>query len=132
MIAVRENEEVAQSIGVNPMRIKVIAFTLGSGLAGVAGAFYAHYILFISPVSFTLSESLNVLAMVVLGGMQAFVGPFVGAFLLTILPEFLRLAGELRMVMYGLALVIVIIFMPLGIVGTLKQKWIEWRLKSTD
>jgi len=123
MIAVRENEEVAQSIGVNAMKFKVIAFTLGGCFAGIAGSFYAHYILFISPVSFTIAESINVLVMVIFGGMSTFVGPIVGAIILTILPEFLRMAGALRMTIYGLALMFLIIFLPQGIVGTLKEMW---------
>ena len=83
------------------MRFKLIAFCCGSGLAGIAGSFYAHYILFISPVSFTLTESINILVMMIFGGMQTFIGPIVGAVILTILPELLRMAGALRMTIYG-------------------------------
>jgi branched-chain amino acid transport system permease protein len=121
LIAIRENEELAQSIGIDTMRYKLFAFALGSAFAGIAGAFYAHYILFISPVTFTIGESINILVMVIFGGMTTLTGPILGAVILTILPEFLRLAGALRLVIYGLALMVFIVWMPLGIVGTLKE-----------
>ena len=121
LIAIRENEELAQSVGVETMRYKVFAFTLGGGLAGIAGAFYAHYILFISPVTFTIGESINVLVMVIFGGMTTLAGPILGAAILTILPELLRRAGALRLVIYGLALMAFIVWMPQGIVGTLRE-----------
>lgn len=120
MIAVRENEELAKSIGVDTMKGKVFAFTLGGALAGLAGSFYAHYILFISPVTFTINESINILVMVIFGGMSTLLGPIFGAICLTILPEFLRMAGELRLVVYGLALVLFIIWLPMGVWGTLR------------
>ncbi|MEW5908428.1 MAG: branched-chain amino acid ABC transporter permease [Thermodesulfobacteriota bacterium] len=123
MLAIRENEEVAQSVGIDTMRFKLAAFTVGSGFAGIAGSFYAHYILFISPVSFTLSESINILVMMIFGGMQTFVGPIIGAITLTILPEFLRMTGALRLTLYGLVLILLIIFLPSGIVGSIKEKW---------
>jgi len=122
LLAVRENEEVAQSVGIDPMRYKLFGFVIGSAFAGIAGSFYAHYILFISPVTFTISESINVLVMAVFGGIQTFMGPILGAVGLTLLTELLRIAGDIRMAIYGVALMVVIIFMPMGVVGTLKEK----------
>ena len=121
LIAIRENEELAQSLGIETMRYKVFAFTLGGSLAGIAGAFYAHYILFISPVTFTIGESINVLVMVIFGGMTTLAGPIIGAAILTILPELLRMAGALRLVIYGLALMAFIVWMPQGIVGAVRE-----------
>jgi len=129
LIAIRENEELAQSIGIDTMRYKLFAFALGSASAGIAGAFYAHYILFVSPVTFTIGESINILIMVIFGGMTTLTGPILGAVILTILPEFLRLAGALRLVIYGLALMVFIIWMPLGIVGTLKEFLLQRPIK---
>ena len=125
LIAIRENEELARSIGVDAMAYKVFAFTLGGALAGMAGSFYAHYILFISPVTFTIAESINLLVMIIFGGMTTLFGPVFGAVALTLLPEFLRMAGSLRLVIYGVALVIFIIWLPLGVWGTIKSKWME-------
>ena len=68
LIGVRENEELAESLGIDTMKNKVFAFTVGGMLAGFAGSFYAHYILFISPVTFTITESINILVMVIFGG----------------------------------------------------------------
>ncbi|HCL79149.1 MAG TPA: branched-chain amino acid ABC transporter permease [Synergistaceae bacterium] len=121
MIAVRENEELAKSIGIDTMKSKVLAFTISGALAGLAGAFYAHYIHFISPVTFTINESINILVMVIFGGMSTLFGPILGAVCLTILPEFLRMAGELRLVIYGIALIVFIIWMPMGIWGTIQR-----------
>ncbi|PIE54765.1 MAG: branched-chain amino acid ABC transporter permease [Dethiosulfovibrio peptidovorans] len=120
MIAVRENEKLAKSVGIDVMKSKIFAFTLGGGLAGLAGSFYAHYILFISPVTFTINESINILVMVIFGGMNTIAGPIFGAISLTILPEFLRMAGELRLVVYGMALILFIIWLPRGIWGSIK------------
>jgi branched-chain amino acid transport system permease protein len=130
MIAIRENEEVAQSVGIHTMRFKLAAFSIGSGFAGLAGNFYAHYILFISPISFTLPESINILVMMIFGGMQTFIGPIVGAITLTFLPEFLRMTGALGLPLYGLALMLLIIFLPSGIVGAIKEKWFSLYEKS--
>lgn len=121
LVAIRENEELAQSLGIETMRYKVFAFTLGGGLAGIAGAFYAHYILFVSPVTFTIGESINILVMVIFGGMTTLAGPIIGAAILTILPELLRMAGALRLVIYGLALMAFIVWMPQGIVGAVRE-----------
>ena len=122
MVAIRENEELARSLGIDAMKSKVFAFTVGGAIAGLAGSFYAHYILFISPVTFTMSESINMLVMVIFGGMSTLFGPVLGAVSLTILPEFLRMAGEMRLVIYGVALVLFIIWLPLGVWGTLRSR----------
>jgi len=130
LIAIRENEELARSIGINAMAYKVLAFSIGGGLAGMAGSFYAHYILFISPVTFTVAESINMLVMIIFGGMSTLFGPILGAVFLTVLPEFLRMAGSLRLVIYGVALVVFIIWMPLGVWGSLKSFWLGRRQAS--
>ena len=125
LIGVRENEELAKSLGIDTMKNKVFAFSAGGALAGLAGSFYAHYILFISPVTFTIGESINILVMVIFGGMSTLLGPIFGAILLTILPEFLRMAGALRLVIYGVSLVCFIIWLPQGVWGSIKNWWIN-------
>lgn len=122
MIAIRENEELAKSLGIDAMKSKVFAFTIGGAIAGLAGSFYAHYILFISPVTFTMNESINILVMIIFGGMSTLFGPILGAVALTILPEFLRMAGEMRLVIYGIALILFIIRLPMGLWGTLRGR----------
>lgn len=121
LVGVRENEELAESLGIDSMKNKVFAFTTGGLIAGFAGSFYAHYILFISPVTFTITESINILVMVIFGGMSTMIGPIFGAIALTVLPEFLRMAGALRLVIYGVALICFIIWLPQGVWGSVKN-----------
>ncbi len=121
-VAIREDEVLAKSIGINAMRYKRMAFVVASAMAGLAGCLYAHYFLFISPVTFDVAQSINIVLMVIIGGSNSILGPILGAFLITLLPEILRAIAEYRMVIYGAILVFAIIFMPEGIVGTIKDR----------
>lgn len=121
-LSVREDEIAAESMGINTTRMKVRAFVMSSFFAGVAGALYAHFTSFISPSSFTFLQSVNVVIMVVLGGMGSMTGSIVAAVFITALPELLRplqdLTGvDLRMVIYALALILVMILRPQGLFG---------------
>ncbi len=129
--AIREDEEVARAMGINVRNYKLLAFAMGASFGGVAGALFAAFQGFVSPESFTLQESIAVLAMVVLGGMGHIPGVILGAILLTALPELLRsqavplqqsLFGTvlidpeiLRQLFYGLALVLMMLLRPNGI-----------------
>jgi len=93
------------------------AFLSGTFLAGIAGSLYAHYIGFISPESFTLGESINILVMVIVGGMGTIIGPIFGAVGLTFLLELMRAFADYRMVIYGLVLMILIVVLPEGTMG---------------
>ncbi len=121
-VAIREDEVLAKSLGINILKYKTISMTVSSGITGLAGVLYAHYILFIDPVSFTLLAGLNMVIMPVVGSMGTFIGPIIGAVLLTVLPEFLRVATGLREVIYGLMLLFFLIFLPMGIFRFLKEK----------
>ncbi len=116
-LAVRDDPLLAASVGIRTRRYRLLAFTISAGCAGAAGALYAHYALFISPDSFNLAESVYVATMVIIGGKATLGGAIVGAVLLTILPEVLRVAGQLQFVLYGLVAMLVVIYMPGGIVG---------------
>ncbi|MBU2548243.1 MAG: branched-chain amino acid ABC transporter permease [Proteobacteria bacterium] len=116
-LAIREDESYAQSIGINTMRYKLLSFVLGAMFAGLAGCLYAHYFLYISPDSFTVFQSFDVLLMVIVGGMGSIVGPVIGVIFLTALPEYLHLAAGYRMVIYGFLLMVITILAPLGIRG---------------
>lgn len=129
--AIREDEDVARAMGINVRNYKLLAFAMGASFGGVAGALFAAFQGFVSPESFTLQESIAVLAMVVLGGMGHIPGVILGAVLLTALPELLRsqaapvqqaLFGSvlidpeiLRQLFYGLALVLVMLLRPAGL-----------------
>jgi len=120
LTAIREDEVSAASLGVNASAWKVFAFAVGSAVAGGAGCFYAGFVGTLVPDAFFITESFNVLAMVIVGGMGTLSGPVFGAILLTVLPEFLRGIGDLRLIVYGLALTLVVLFMPGGIAQALR------------
>jgi branched-chain amino acid transport system permease protein len=129
-IAIREDELAAAAMGINTRNVKLLAFAMGATFGGVAGGLFASFQGFISPESFTLLDSIMVLCMVVLGGMGNVAGVVLGAVLLTALPEALRYAGpaqqalfgaiyiepsDLRMLLFGLALVLMMLFRPAGL-----------------
>ncbi len=116
-IAIREDELAASAMGIDTTQMKVLAFALGAGIAGVAGVFFAAKYTFVSPESFTFLESVRVLSMVVLGGMGSLPGAILGALLLTVLPELLRELASYRMLIFGAALVIMMVFRPQGLLG---------------
>jgi branched-chain amino acid transport system permease protein len=117
--AIREDEVSAASLGVRSYVWKAFAFSIGAGVAALAGVFYPGFVGTLVPDAFNIIESFTMMAMVIVGGMGTMIGPVIGAILLTFLPELLRGFGELRLMIYGLALTLVVLFMPGGIV----QAW---------
>lgn len=120
MRAVRENELAAEVSGINTLRVKVIAFTMGAGLAGIGGAFYAAGFAYISPDNFNFMRSIEFLTMVLLGGAQSAFGGVLGTSLLILLPEWLRFLKEVYLAVYGLAVILIMVFLPAGIWGLLR------------
>ena len=120
-IAIREDEVAAEAMGINTFRLKLLAFVLGSAWAGLAGVFFAAKMAFVSPESFTFFESVMILCMVVLGGMGSIAGIILGAFLLIALPEVFRDFQDYRMLAFGVALVLMMIFRPQGLLGDVKK-----------
>lgn len=121
-IAIREDEIAAQAMGVNTTWMKILAFAQGAVFAGIAGVFFAAKFAFISPESFTFFESVIVLCMVVLGGMGSIPGVILGALILIILPEVLRDFSNYRMLVFGAALVLMMIFRPQGIIANPRRR----------
>ena len=117
--AIREDEVSAASLGVKSALWKAFAFSLGAGIAALAGCFYPGFVGTLVPDAFNIIESFTMMAMVIVGGMGTMIGPVIGAVVLTFLPELLRGFGELRLMIYGIALTLVVLFMPGGIV----QAW---------
>jgi branched-chain amino acid transport system permease protein len=113
--ALREDEIACRSLGLNPTRIKLSAFTLGAMFAGFGGAFFAARQGLVNPESFTFIESALILAIVVLGGMGSQVGVILAAILLTVLPEVAREFAEYRMLMFGLVMVLMMMWRPQGL-----------------
>lgn len=120
-VAIREDEIAAEAMGINTFRLKLLAFVVGSAWAGLAGVFFAAKMAFVSPESFTFFESVLILCMVVLGGMGSIPGIILGAFLLVMLPELFREFADYRMLGFGAALVLMMIFRPQGLLGTAKN-----------
>jgi branched-chain amino acid transport system permease protein len=114
--AIREDQDAARGIGIDTTFAKLLAFGLSAILGGFAGVIFAGFQRFVDPVSFTFWESLTVVLIVVIGGLGNLVGVLVGAATLIILPELLRGYSEYRMLLYGLALVVVILLRPRGLI----------------
>ena len=121
IISIREDEIAAESIGINTFKYKLLAFVVGSGFAGVAGALFAYSQQFIHPNGFNFLWSVIILLMIILGGLGSITGAVIGAVILTLLPEVLRLMGETisqwRMVIYSLLLIMLMLWRPQGIFG---------------
>lgn len=119
LIAVREDELAAAAMGINTTRMKILAFSLGAFFAGLAGGLYAHYIRYINPNNFGFMRSVEILAMVVLGGMGSMPGTILGASFLSVAPELLRsispAIAERRQLIYGVLLIAATIWFPQGL-----------------
>ncbi|GAB1476055.1 branched-chain amino acid ABC transporter permease [Bacillota bacterium] len=117
-ISIREDEIAAESMGINTTKYKVMAFAIGAFFAGTAGALYSSYFYFIKPGLFGFLKSIDILVIVVLGGMGSITGSVIAAILLALLTTFLQAFTEIRMILYAALLVIIMIFRPKGIMGT--------------
>ena len=117
-ISIREDEIASESMGINTTRTKVTAFTIGAFFAGIAGALYASYFFFIKPDLFGFQKSIDVLVIVVFGGMGSISGSVIAAVLLEVISTMLQSIVELRMVFYAIMLVIIMLFRPQGLMGS--------------
>lgn len=115
--AIRQDEGLAQTAGFHPMRYKLLAFTLGSVVAGLAGATYAPYLSYIAPDLFDVNETIYIMMILVIGGLRSVWGPVWGSILLVSLPQILDIKPLIRMIIYGLVLILVMIRMPNGLAG---------------
>jgi branched-chain amino acid transport system permease protein len=116
-LSVREDEVAAEAMGINTTYYKVNAFVIGAFFAGIAGGLFGHYLMYLHTNSFTFMKSIEVVIMVVLGGMGSITGSILAAIILTILPEFLRIVKEYRMVIYSFTLIVLMLTRPQGIFG---------------
>jgi len=127
--ALRDDELAARAMGINVTALKVLAFAVGAGYAGLAGALLAHHLGFIIAYNFGFAESITALAMIVVGGLGTVRGPVVGALLLALAPEVFRPLADYRMTIYGALVAAVIVLQPQGLLGErawLVQRW-RWR-----
>ena len=136
-VAIREDEMAASAAGINTRNIKLLAFAMGATFGGLSGGLFASFQGFVSPESFNLMESIMILSMIVLGGMGNIIGVILGAVLVTVIPEALRYTGDLqrflfgqvyidpsdlRMLLFGIALVMMMLFRPAGLLPSKQRK----------
>jgi len=122
-IALREDEIACQAMGIDKRKTKLVAFSLGAFWAGLVGVVFAAKTTFINPASFTFLESAIILSIVVLGGMGSIVGVIMGAFVLILLPEYLRAFSEYRMLAFGGILVAMMVFRPQGLISNIRRTY---------
>ncbi len=123
--SIRENEMRAEVVGVSLRNYKLMAFAIGSAYAGVGGALFAPLLTYIDPGAFTLDRSIQFLMMVVMGGLGRFEGPFLGAVVVTLLPELLRASEGFYLIIFSLAVILMMLFMPKGLV----EIW-DWMVRK--
>ncbi len=131
LFAIRDDEVAAEALGVDTTSYKVLAFVLGAFFAGIAGGLFAHFLSYLNPNSFTFIKSIEVIAMVVLGGMGSISGAVLAAILLTLMPEVLRPVKDYRMVIYSLMLIVLMITRPGGLLGSreISFTWLTRRFR---
>src|SRR5258705_448356 len=120
-VALRENPIRALSLGLDPRRYTLMAFAIGSSLGGLAGGLYAPLVQFIEPGSFALGMSFNLLLMVIVGGSGYFFGPFIGALVAVLLPEWMRITQGYYLIVYAALVMAMMAFCPSGILGLIDR-----------
>jgi branched-chain amino acid transport system permease protein len=119
--AIRESDDLAETVGINPLKYKMIVFLVACFFAGVVGSFYTHYMRFVSPDFFGMRESLNLMVYMMVGGVQSVMGSVIGGGCMTVLREILRPVAVYEPIVYGFILVMVILFFPGGILGLVRR-----------
>jgi len=131
-MALRENPLRAQSLGIDTRRYTLMAFAIGSAFGGAAGALYAPLTQYIDPVPFNLSLSLDLLMIVIVGGSGFFFGPWLGAMIAVLLPEWLRFAEGYYLMLYAIAVILLLIWSPTGILGIVDRYLANRRTKAAS
>jgi branched-chain amino acid transport system permease protein len=130
MRAVKDDQLRAQSLGVDTTNVKLFAFTLSSGMAGLAGVLYAHYVLTLTPSLVDFSEMAKIIIMVVIGGLGHFLGPVLAAPPINFLSTYLQAFGEWSLVLFALAVIIVMRSYPAGLAGLIETQLRRWRRRG--
>lgn len=130
MVAIREDQELAQAVGIHVMKYKIYAFVASSLMAAIAGCLYAHYLRFLTPEMFGIMESLNMVVVLLIGGAGTILGPILGSVINVVVPEMLNVVPEHRMIAYGLFFILFIIFIPGGLVGLGRRLWDRFAVRG--
>jgi len=117
LVSIRENEELSEAIGVNTAFYKVLAFSISGGVAGLTGSMFAHFFRLLHPTTFAWMTSEMVVIMALVGGMGTLFGPIIGAGIVTLILELMRFAPELRFIIWSVAIILVLIIEPKGLMG---------------
>jgi len=131
-MALRENPIRALSLGVDTRRYTLMAFAIGSAIGGISGVLYAPLVEFVDPTPFTLALSLDILMMVIVGGAGFFLGPFLGALIAVLMPEWLRFTEGYYLILYSLLVMVLLIYSPTGLLGILDRFMTERRTKAAS
>lgn len=132
LTSIRDDELAVESMGINIVRYKIRAFVIYAMICGLAGAFYAQFVSYIDSTMFTTNQSIEMLVMVILGGLGSIVGSFFGAIVLTVLPEMLRQLAEYRMLIYGFLMVLLMLVKSEGLFGNINFFHLRQRLQIED
>lgn len=116
-ISIKESETAAQSIGINTMKYKIMAFAIAAAFGGVAGTLYGPFIGYLSPDQFRWITSLSLISMAIVGGLNSIKGGVIGAYVVTFLPEILRVAQDFRMILYSVMVIFILTFLPNGLIS---------------
>ena len=120
--AIHDDELVARAIGINVTRDKLVAFVASAALAGAAGVLVAYYLEGVSPSDFSIWPSATVVAMVIVGGRGTILGPAAGAIVFTLMPEVLRATADYKLIIFGVLMIVMVTFMPMGVAGLLRRE----------
>jgi branched-chain amino acid transport system permease protein len=121
LVTIRENEELSEAIGVNTAFYKVLAFSIGAGVAGLTGSLFAHFFRLLHPTTFAWMTSEMVVIMSLVGGLGTLIGPIIGAGIVTLILELMRFAPELRLIIWSVALIAILIIEPRGLMGLVQR-----------
>jgi branched-chain amino acid transport system permease protein len=121
LVSIRENEELSEAIGVNTSFYKVLAFSVGAGIAGLTGSMFAHFFRLLHPTTFAWMTSEMVVIMSLVGGLGTLIGPIIGAGIVTLILELMRFAPEFRFIIWSVALIAILIIEPRGLVGLVRR-----------
>lgn len=119
--SIGQDEDTAESIGINVGYYKILCFVMSAAVTGIAGSLFAHYSRFLGPDMFTTFEAADHLTMVIVGGMGTIVGPIIGAIIVVVLPEVLRFMAEYRQIFFSLIVILTVLFMPQGVYGLVQS-----------
>ncbi len=121
LVSIRENEDLAEAIGVNTAFFKVLAFSISAGIAGLVGSLFAHFFRLLHPTTFAWMTSEMVVIMSLVGGLGTLIGPIIGAGIVTLILELMRFAPELRLIIWSVALVVILLIEPRGLMGMVRR-----------